>query len=220
MHYQVSPEPATGLFKWMEKEDSHLEEDPQRTLPEDSPVEQTTLPEFRPDTTQTKEPNLKSNLQKSSDARFLLDGITYGAFDLFGTAQSIPADTHGAVGINHVCHIANVSIQCHTKDGESTLKISLYDFFDQGDKLFDPKIIYDSRTDRSVLVVLNSLDNGTASENKSEVYLAASDDTNPSGTWNFQVFNVAITTTINGESIECWFDYPGFASGEEAIYVT
>lgn len=210
MSYSPPQPRSIGFPERLNKRPFHPSEESKRMLPDTPPVRRTTLPNFRPDTSRLRK-------SKPSDGRLLIEGITYG---LFSTSRSIPADAHGAVGPDHVCHVVNTAIQCHTKEGSSTFKTDFSEFFDQGDYFFDPKITYDPRLSRYVLVLLNQVDNGTESENKSEVYLAASDDSNPSGTWNFQVFNMASVVEVSGTSTECWFDYPGFALGEEAIYMT
>lgn len=157
--------------------------------------------------------------RKTTDGAQVISGIDYDENGSLSGSFNIPADPHGAVGMNHVCHVVNVSIQCHDKgDGSSVLKQSLDDFFshDSGNDLFDPRVVYDARADRFVVLVLNKVDDGTAANNASEIFLAASEGGDPTGTWHRQTIDVQQTI----ESTECWFDYPGLALDEEAIYVT
>lgn len=73
---------------------------------------------------------------------------------------------------------------------------------------------------RFVVVVANKVDNGTASENVSELVLAVSDDGDPSGTWTTQAVDMKQTFSVNGMQTECWFDFPSVTVDEEALYVT
>lgn len=158
---------------------------------------------------------------RSSGADPVIEGLTLDDnMDLTGGSINIPADPHAGVGMNHVCHVVNVSIQCQTKDGTSVLKQSLEDFFEPGTDIFDPRVVYDPRADRFVVVVLNKSDNGTASENVSELLMAVSDTGDPSGTWSTQVFDMEQTISVDGSLTDCWMDYPAVSVDEEAIYVT
>lgn len=157
----------------------------------------------------------------SSAANTVIEGLTLDDnMDLTGGSINIPADPHAGVGMNHVCHVVNVSIQCQTKAGTSVLKQSLEDFFEPGADIFDPRVVYDPRADRFVVVVLNKNDNGTASENVSELFVGVSDTGDPSGTWSTQVFDMKQTISVDGSLTDCWMDYPSVSVDEEAIYVT
>jgi len=66
-------------------------------------------------------------------------------------------------------------------------------------------------------VALEYLDTTSGeSVNSSRMMLAVSDDSDPNGTWYFQ----SINTSLNINGTPQWFDYPGFALDEEALYVT
>lgn len=158
--------------------------------------------------------------RSSSDGETVIEGLTLDDNgDLAGTVN-IPSDPHGAVGTNHLCHVVNVSIQCQTKDGTSVLKESLENFFGKGDDIFDPRIVYDPRADRFVVVVLNKTDTGTASENVSELLMAVSSTGDPSGSWSTQAVDMKQTISVDGTNTECWMDFPSLSVDEEAIYVT
>ncbi len=100
---------------------------------------------------------------------------------------------------------------------------------------FDPKAIYDEAASRFVVVTLERTDadggdgdeggvrpfpqaagRSAAATDTSRILLAASDDSNPNGTWNY--FAIDSKENIGGK--DCWADYPGFASDASAIYVT
>lgn len=160
-----------------------------------------------------------SNAAQTSDGVRVIEGIDFDENGTMTGTFNIPADPHGAVGSNHLCHVVNTSIQCHDKaDGSSVLKAGLDDFFshDSGTNLFDPRVVYDPRAERWVVLVLNRVDDGTAANDASELFLAASDGSDPEGSWTRQTIDMK--QTIDGT--DCWFDYPGLALDEEAIYVT
>lgn len=130
-------------------------------------------------------------------------------------SYSIPPDPSGAVGTTHVGHVTNVAMSFHTKAGveASGYPQSLKSFFSTlspTTNTFDPKIIWDQYENRWVVVTLEK----TASVSK--IFLAVSATADPTGTWYYQEINAL--QTINGEA--CWFDYPGFAIDDKAIYIT
>ncbi len=142
---------------------------------------------------------------------------------LTGGFLFIPPDPSGAVGTSHVCHVVNVSIQCQAKDGTAVpgFPLSLATFFaslSPQNFTFDPKILYDQFEDRYVAITLEKTDvaDGDPS-NTSHIFLAVSDDGDPSGAgWHYQSIDALLS--IGGA--DRWCDYPGFAVDEEAIYVT
>lgn len=144
----------------------------------------------------------------------------------------IPPDPHGAVGTNHVVAVVNTSIEWHTKSGTqqnsqrlgkngSTAVGSFFASLNPVNSLFDPKVIYDSLSNRFIVVALEKTDdqdgNNTGdADDTSRILIAASDDADPNGTWHYLAINGK--TTIG--ATDTWADYPGFAFDEEAIYVT
>lgn len=75
--------------------------------------------------------------------------------------------------------------------------------------LYDPKVIYDSGSDRFVLVVLHG---STASTSK--VIVCFSKTNNPqNGWWTYKL-------TGNPLNNNCWFDYPALGVSNNEIYVT
>jgi hypothetical protein len=135
---------------------------------------------------------------------------------------SIPPDPHGAAGPRHVLNVTNSAIQWYSKGGTQQNNQSLAAFFaplSPADYTFDPKVIYDQFANRFVVITLELVDSGNPSPsplNTSRFLIAVSDNDDPNGTWRFQAFN----SKINIGGIDRWFDYPGFAVDEEAIYVT
>ncbi len=146
-----------------------------------------------------------------------INGLDFDTDATLSGFYHIPPDPSGAVGTNHVCHVVNTSIQCHTKAGAVVAGFpqELEDFFsplNPENDTFDPKILWDQYENRFVVVTLVK----TTSPNVSRVLLAVSATTDPAGSWYYQ----AIDADLNIGGNDCWFDYPGFAVDEEAIYLT
>lgn len=140
-----------------------------------------------------------------------IDGLDFDDNGSLVGSFSIPPDPSGAVGTTHVGHVVNVGISFHTKTGTELAGYpkSLRSFF--GDlnpvnNTFDPKILWDQYENRWVVVTLEK------TGSTSRVLIAVSATADPSGTWYFQGINA-----VNGT---CWFDYPGFAIDDKAIYIT
>jgi|GEM_PF-5762566 len=134
----------------------------------------------------------------------------------FGT---IPPDAHGAAGPNHVVHVVNSAITFNTKAGAVTFQSNLFDFFGataQTD-LFDPRVVYDHFADRWLVVALDKTDIAAGfGSNTSRMFIAASDDADPNGTWTVRSINTDIS--IGGQA--SWADFPGLALDDEAIFVS
>jgi len=141
----------------------------------------------------------------------------------------IPPDPSGAAGLNHVVSVVNSSIEWHTKTGIQQNSQSLQNFFSAAvpgttdDPLtgtFDPKVIYDQYSNRFVVVTLEQQgrDGGinNPSNDRSRIYVAVSDDADPNGTW----FGYSINSLVNIGGTNYWADYPGFAVGQDAVYIT
>ncbi len=133
----------------------------------------------------------------------------------------IPADPHAAVGPSHVVTIVNVTVMIHDKTGALLYSSGLQDFFSglgasaPVTYTFDPKIYYDTQSGRYIMVTLEQEDlTGTAND-KSYLFFAVSDDSDPTGTW-YQ-FRVNFKALYGSNR---WLDYPGFAFDEEAVYLT
>ncbi|MCA2622757.1 MAG: hemolysin, partial [Microcystis sp. M20BS1] len=141
----------------------------------------------------------------------------------------IPPDPSGAAGLNHVVSVVNSSIEWHTKTGIQQNSQSLQNFFsaavpgttdDPLTRTFDPKVIYDQYSNRFVVVTLEQQgrDGGinNPSNDRSRIYVAVSDDADPNGTW----FGYSINSLVNIGGTNYWADYPGFAVGQDAVYIT
>jgi Fe-S cluster biogenesis protein NfuA len=132
----------------------------------------------------------------------------------------IPPDPNGASGPNQVVDIVNSAIEWYSKAGVFQGRQSLVGFFaplsPQADP-FDPKVIYDRASNRWLVVALEFTDTALGdTASTSRVLLAASDDSDPNGTWFESAINSDLT--IGGKS--AWADFPGIAVNGNAIFVT
>ena len=93
---------------------------------------------------------------------------------------AIPADTHGAVGPEHLMVALNTEIAIQTREGELLSKVGLGDFwagFSHG-FVFDPKVVYDHLAKRWVVFTIADV-----STTKSAVLIALSETNDPTGDW-------------------------------------
>ncbi|MBK6726085.1 MAG: tandem-95 repeat protein [Xanthomonadales bacterium] len=169
------------------------------------------LPEW-----QAPAPKIWGSVSPLFDSIDFLDNSTYNDGYLF-----IPADPHAAVGPSHVVTIVNVTVMIHDKTGALLYSSGLQDFFAglgasaPVTYTFDPKVYYDTQSGRYILVTLEQEDLTGTSSDKSYIFFAVSDDSDPTGTW-YQ-FRVDFKALYGSNR---WFDYPGFAFDEEAVYLT
>lgn len=145
------------------------------------------------------------------------DSLSFDDNQTLGGSLFIPPDTHTAAGPSHVINVTNVSLRIHNKTtGAAVFSSSLRNFFTQQgftapvNATFDPKVLYDEYAGRWLVVTLEK----TASD--SALFLAASATSDPTGSWFLA--RIPAAQTINGGN--CWFDYPGFAVGTDAVYLT
>ncbi len=137
----------------------------------------------------------------------------------------IPPDPHCAVGPNHLLTIVNCSIQWYAKTGgppqnqqplgkqTAAVTNAFFNSLNPINALFDPKVLWDQYANRFIVIALEQQSSPTQ---VSRVLLAVSDDADPNGTWYFHAFNAIITVGAT----TYWFDYPGFAVDQTAIYMT
>jgi hypothetical protein len=158
-----------------------------------------------------------------------IEGINFdGDATTNGGIFHIPPDNTMAVGPNNVVTVTNCTLQFFTKAGVlqntqrmgkniTTITGSFFAPLNPVNGLFDPKVMYDQVNNRFVIVALEQTDvsNGGAS-NSSRVLIAASDDSDPNGTW----FERSLNTTITVSGQPTWVDFPGVAIDGQALYVT
>jgi len=98
-----------------------------------------------------------------------------------------PADTHGAVGPEHLVVALNTEIAIQTREGELLSKVGLDDFwagFSHG-FVFDPKVVYDHLVKRWVVFTIADVNT-----TKSAVLIALSQTSDPTGDWDMASIRV------------------------------
>ena len=126
---------------------------------------------------------------------------------------SIPPDTMGAAGPNHLMVMLNTQVRIQNKSGAEVSIVTLDTFWTGGGTglsgdPFDPKLVYDSLSGRWMATV--DADSRSAT---SAVWFAISDTSDPTGTWDFYAFDADSTDTY-------WADYPGFGVNSTWIAIT
>lgn len=150
------------------------------------------------------------------------EGISFNTDAIVSGFFHIPPDPSGAVGESHVGHVVNTSISFHTKSGVQVAGFpqSLQNFFTPlapENGTFDPKILWDQYEDRFVVVTLvRTQTSAGAPSSLSRVLIAVSETSDPAGNWHFQAINAEQNIASNA----CWFDFPGFAVDDKAIYLS
>ncbi|HEX8355459.1 MAG TPA: lamin tail domain-containing protein [Pyrinomonadaceae bacterium] len=124
------------------------------------------------------------------------------------SSGSIPPDTMGAVGPNHVVSVSNNQMNIRTRTGVLLTRLTLNAFW-AGVTLeggittpstFDPKIFYDRFNDRWFFFT-----SANSVSPASSVLFATTQTGDPTGTWNRYVFDTdAAATAASGR----WADYP------------
>lgn len=130
-----------------------------------------------------------------------------GTFDAtLDDDTSVPPDTMGTVGPNHLMAMTNQEVRIWDKSGTLLDYVALLDFWDAGGCTglqFDPRLHYDRLGDRWFAVVLVDPDSVT-----SRVCFAASDSNDPTGDWSFYSFWADDGELFDG-LFPIWADFTG-----------
>jgi hypothetical protein len=130
-----------------------------------------------------------------------------GTFDAtLDDNTSIPPDTMGTVGPDHLMAMTNQEVRIWDKTGTLLDYVTLLDFWDAGGCTglqFDPRVHYDRLSDRWFAVVLTN-----PNIVGSAVCFAASDTADPTGDWSFYSF-IADDGELFGGLFPIWADFPG-----------
>lgn len=134
-----------------------------------------------------------------------------GFVGLIDNNTSIPPDVNGAVGPNHVMTTLNTEIKIQNKTGGAVSSLSNSGFWtvEQTGTIYDPKIVYDPFTQRYYFVDLDG-----ASSAATNILLAVSQTSDPTGAWNQYRFK-----TNNGDGA-VWFDFPSLGYNKDWIVVS
>lgn len=154
--------------------------------------------------------NTNEDSEESSRAVTPVIGTNFeGNWSLAGA----PPDNSMAISNGgYIVTANNDGIEYYNSSGTQLYFNYWYDFFNDPSltsMIYDPKVIYDSGSDRFVLVVLHG---STASTSK--VIVCFSQTNNPSSGW------YRYDLSGNPLANNCWFDYPALGVSNNEIYVT
>jgi hypothetical protein len=134
-------------------------------------------------------------------------------FEANWSIESTPPDNTIAIANNgNIITANNDGIEYYNGSGTFLYFDYWTDFFNDNNltaSFFDPKVIYDSGSDRFVMIVLHG-----SNANTSRVVVCFSKTNNPMNGWWIY------TLTGNPLDNDCWFDYPGLGVSNNEIYVT
>ncbi|HKP47112.1 MAG TPA: lamin tail domain-containing protein [Pyrinomonadaceae bacterium] len=131
---------------------------------------------------------------------------------------SVPPDTMGAVGLNHVVTTTNEKVLIQDRNGVTLSTVSLNAFWAAlpnglaNPSTFDPKILYDRFNDRFIMVT-----QANSFAPTSATLIATSQTGNPLGTWNRYAIDVDATATTSGGN---WADYPSIGFNKNWIVIS
>jgi hypothetical protein len=121
---------------------------------------------------------------------------------------SIPPDTHGAVGPNHLMTTLNSQVRIQNRSGGVISTVSLNSFWSgvaPGAATFDPKIFYDPYGQRWIFVTC-----ANSRSANSAILIGASQTSDPTGNWNLYMFDVDASNLL-------WFDYPSLGFNKDWV---
>lgn len=138
---------------------------------------------------------------------------TQGSFEGLnpGACCARPPDTHGAVGLNHFVEVTNTAgVGVFSKSGTKLKQTSLNSFFGYTAKtIFDPRVLYDSRWNRWVIVATAFQESSTAQK----VFVAVSSTSDPTGGFYRYQFDPP-------EPAGDFFDFPQLGMDQDAVIIT
>ncbi|HZI17630.1 MAG TPA: hypothetical protein VEY09_03455 [Pyrinomonadaceae bacterium] len=130
---------------------------------------------------------------------------------------SIPPDTHGAVGTQHVMTVTNNEINVRTRAGALLQRMSLNAFWADvrikgettAPATFDPKVVYDRFNQRYIFTTSFNAQNVNSGAG-----IAVSATNDPTGTWFRYVFAADPNSTTAGG---IWIDFPSIGFNKNWI---
>ncbi|MCZ6731700.1 MAG: hypothetical protein O7B27_03975 [Gammaproteobacteria bacterium] len=127
---------------------------------------------------------------------------------------SIPPDTHGAVGPNHLMVTLNTQVRIQDRTGVALSTVSLDTFWASLSMppmpppvVFDPKVLYDPVANRWMFTAI-----ADARSPASSVLIGVSQTSDPTGTWNLYRIDADAGDTL-------WADYPSMGFNKDWIVV-
>lgn len=135
--------------------------------------------------------------------------VTRSFAGLGDNGQSIPPDTHGAAGPNHLMVTLNTQVRVQDRTGTALSTVTLNAFWAGfiSSQAFDPKILYDHQTGRWIFTAM-----ADARVASSALLIGVSATNDPTGAWFlYRVDADAQNTT--------WADYPSIGYNKDWIVV-
>jgi len=122
---------------------------------------------------------------------------------------SIPPDTHGAVGPNHLMVTLNTDVRIQDRDGTNMSTVDLDTFWSGffNSRTFDPKVLYDHMADRWMVTAM-----ADPAASTSSVLIGVSQTSDPTGLWNIYRID-ADASNIS------WADYPSIGFNKDWIVI-
>lgn len=133
-------------------------------------------------------------------------------FDGGGDGQvTVPPDTAGAVGIDHVLNPLNDRIHVFDRRGTSLSTLPLDDFWREVGPVsaFDPKTVYDPFHDRFVFVSMANAESADTA-----LLVAVSETGDPTGNWSSVL--VPLGPSQQGT---LWLDYPSLGFSDDKVTI-
>ena len=130
----------------------------------------------------------------------------------WSTQQTPPDNSMAISNSGWIVSTNNDGILYYSTDGTASFGAFWNDFFaGQGlnANIYDPKVLYDSGSDRFFMVVLHGSDAAS-----SKLLLCFSQTNNPNNGWN--IYQLAGNVLNNN----CWFDYPCIGVSNNEVYLT
>lgn len=125
---------------------------------------------------------------------------------------SIPPDTMGAVGPDHLMTTLNTGIGVQTRDGAQVSIVDDDAFWIEGTGVglnaFDPVLLFDSLSQRWIMTA-----DANSRSTQSKALFAISDTDDPTGMWTFYIFDADPADLL-------WSDFPGLGVNGTWIAVT
>ena len=133
-----------------------------------------------------------------------------GFLALPDNGTSIPPDTHGAVGPNHVMTTLNTQVRIQDRSGAVLRTVPLDTFWALvgSPSVFDPKVLYDPSQNRFVFTAC-----ANGQETNSAVLIGVSQTSDPTGNWYLFSIDADPTDTF-------WADYPSLGFNKDWVVVS
>ncbi|MCZ7583380.1 MAG: hypothetical protein M5R36_08650 [Deltaproteobacteria bacterium] len=128
---------------------------------------------------------------------------------LLDNNTTIPPDTHGAAGPDHLMTVLNSQVRIQSKTGTNLGTVTLDVFWSSlGADAFDPKVLYDQLSGRWIFTAC-----ANAASSTSGVLIGASATDDPTGTWYLYFLDGDSGNTL-------WVDYPSFGYNKDWVVVS